>query len=467
MNYKRGRYSWFINPILILLDLLIVTLTILFFDFFSSKFNFTYNVFPKLPKDYIFIIYNIFTWLILSYVTKFYNVYRFTKEYKIISVTIKQSFFYGILLLTYFGFLKIEMSRKMIGLYIIIIFSLIIVLKLLVYYSLKKYRSYFDGNNRSVVIIGELESTKELIQFFKSQKDLGYKVKGIFSNNTTKNTTGNINQSIDFIQKNDIDEIYCSLDYLEESQINKLIDISKTNHLIIKFLPKKNTIPLENVSTDFYGIQPVYSLKQASLNNAFNQFLKRSFDIVFSFIVIVTILSWLIPLMFILIKLESKGPLFYRHIRYGLNYKEFNCLKFRSLKKTTKDVLNQVRKSDDRVTKIGAFIRKTSIDELPQFINIFIGDMSVVGPRPHMIPYSHSYAKHFDKYKYIYRHSVKPGITGLSQTKGYRGEVKKDSDIINRVNFDIFYIENWNFLLDIKIILQTILNIFKGDKNAY
>ena len=168
-----------------------------------------------------------------------------------------------------------------------------------------------------------------------------------------------------------------------------------------------------------------------------------------------------------MIKLESKGPLFYKHKRNGINYKEFDCYKFRSLFINSTEEEDYVKKNDKRVTKIGRFLRRTSLDELPQFINVLLGEMSVVGPRPHMISYTDAYSKKIDTYNFIFRHNVKPGITGLAQTNGYRGEIKSDEDIINRVKFDIFYIENWSILLDLKTIGETIILLFKGDKKAY
>ena len=127
--------------------------------------------------------------------------------------------------------------------------------------------------------------------------------------------------------------------------------------------------------------------------------------------------------------------------------------------------LEQVQKNDPRITKIGKFIRKTSIDELPQFFNVLLGDMSVVGPRPHMVSHTEMYAKSVDKF--MVRHFIKPGITGLAQTNGFRGEVETEKDIINRVKYDIFYLENWSILLDIKIIFATVVNAIKGEKKAY
>ncbi|MCL4141354.1 UNVERIFIED_CONTAM: hypothetical protein GTU68_040945 [Idotea baltica] len=176
-------------------------------------------------------------------------------------------------------------------------------------------------------------------------------------------------------------------------------------------------------------------------------------------------MSWLTPLLWIIVKLESKGPLLFKQEREGKSGKQFVCYKFRSMKINNLSDKIHATKNDVRVTRIGSFLRKTSIDELPQFYNVIKGEMSVVGPRPHMNSLSVVYQKEIDSY--IQRFSVKPGITGLAQISGYRGEVKKTSDIKNRIRLDIFYIENWSFLLDIKIILQTIFNVFKGEEKAY
>ena len=178
-------------------------------------------------------------------------------------------------------------------------------------------------------------------------------------------------------------------------------------------------------------------------------------------------LSWLSIILFIIIKIESKGPLFFKHKRNGINYKEFNCYKYRTLRANSTDSVDYVKEKDNRVTKIGKFLRHTSLDELPQFFNVLKGEMSVVGPRPHMLAYTQAYSRKIDTYNFIFRHNVKPGITGLAQVKGFRGEVKKDEDIINRIKYDIFYIENLSILLDLDIIAQTIVSILRGDEKAY
>jgi putative colanic acid biosynthesis UDP-glucose lipid carrier transferase len=209
---------------------------------------------------------------------------------------------------------------------------------------------------------------------------------------------------------------------------------------------------------------PVLSLKKTILHEPSTKIFKRIFDIIFSLIVIIGILSWLVPILAILIKLESKGPIFFKQGRPGLDENEFFCYKFRSMKmnETTE---KEASKNDPRVTKIGKFMRKTSMDELPQFLNVLLGDMSVVGPRPHLWSQNKAYGNRIKKY--MVRHYVKPGITGLAQVKGFRGEIETDDDMINRIKFDVFYIENWSLILDIKIIVQTVINIYLGEDKAY
>jgi putative colanic acid biosynthesis UDP-glucose lipid carrier transferase len=193
--------------------------------------------------------------------------------------------------------------------------------------------------------------------------------------------------------------------------------------------------------------------------------IKRLFDIVFSLIVIVFVLSWLLPILVILIKTESEGPGIFKQERSGMHNKPFWCYKLRSMRLNPAIVHVQATKNDPRVTRIGAFIRRTSLDELPQFFNVLLGNMSIVGPRPHMLKHTEEFSQVIDQY--MDRHFLRPGITGWAQVNGYRGEVKEHDQIRKRVEHDIWYIENWTNTGDIKIILATITNTIKGDENAY
>ena len=193
--------------------------------------------------------------------------------------------------------------------------------------------------------------------------------------------------------------------------------------------------------------------------------MKRLFDIIFSFLVLFFILSWMYPLIGLLIKLSSKGPILFKQKRSGLDNKEFWCYKFRSMSKNVDADNKQATKGDVRITTIGRFLRKSSLDEFPQFINVLKGDMSIVGPRPHMLKHTEQYSELIKKY--MVRQLVKPGITGAAQIRGYRGETREIKEMEGRVKWDVWYIENWTFFLDINIILRTVLNFIKGDEKAY
>ena len=198
-------------------------------------------------------------------------------------------------------------------------------------------------------------------------------------------------------------------------------------------------------------------------NDSSKIFTKRAFDVTLSLLTLVFIISWLFPLIAIAIKLNSRGPVFFKQLRHGKDNVPFYCYKFRSMVMNDQADVLQAVKDDRRVTKVGRLLRKTSLDELPQIFNVLRGDMSIVGPRPHAVPMNEIFAKEIDNF--MLRHSVKPGITGLAQSKGFRGETKDFFDIHSRYKFDMFYIRNRCMYFDSKIILQTFYSLmFKNDK---
>jgi putative colanic acid biosynthesis UDP-glucose lipid carrier transferase len=219
------------------------------------------------------------------------------------------------------------------------------------------------------------------------------------------------------------------------------------------------------VHIDFYHHIPVISLRSEPLESVFNRFVKRSFDICFSLGAIVLIFPWLFPLLILLIKLSSKGPVFFKQQRSGENNQNFWCLKFRTMRVNNLSDELQATRNDSRITRIGKFLRKSNLDELPQFFNVFVGSMSVVGPRPHMLKHTEQYSELI--HTYLVRHLIKPGITGWAQVNGYRGETNTLEQMQKRVEYDIWYIENWSLFLDFKIIFKTITNMVKGEKNAF
>jgi putative colanic acid biosynthesis UDP-glucose lipid carrier transferase len=347
--------------------------------------------------------------------------------------------------------------------YIIQVFLFISIFKLAIYYLLKKYRRLLGGNFRNTVIIGKNRKTEQLEKFFADTPEFGYQHQKTFDIRGKNKVS--IQETFDYILNNPVDEIYSSVAELTNNELLLLIDFADNNLKILKFLPDNKEIYSKKLDFTYYGFLPILSLRKIPMEEPFNKFIKRVFDITLSLLILVGLLSWLTPILGLLIKLESKGPVFFKQKRNGLDYQEFYCYKFRSMMPSPTAHLYQATKEDERVTRVGRIIRKTSIDELPQFINVLKGEMSVVGPRPHMVSHTEMYAGRIDKF--MVRHFIKPGITGLAQVSGYRGEVETDEDIIKRVKFDIFYLENWSLLLDIKIAFQTVYNAIRGEEKAY
>ena len=446
-----GRYSKYLRPISIIFDLLVVSSFVyLFLD---------QSLFKVAP-----IIVFSALWIISAFITKFYEVYRFTKLIRIISFIFYQLLLFSILVFAFFGVVQSPtpgLSQTLV--FLLYTFIIISLFKLTLFYALQSYRLGFGGNFRKTIIIGNDESVSELKEFFINQKELGYENRRIFKFNHPSDL--NLEECFDFILTRNIDEVYCSANELDESQISLLITFCENNFKILKFISKRGGLLSKKLKTDTYGLSTVQSLREMPLSNDFNTILKRTFDIVFSLVVIIFLLSWITPIIALIIKIESRGPVFFKQTRNGIKFREFTCYKFRSMIENNDADIQQATKNDKRVTKIGKILRKTSLDELPQFFNVLIGNMSVVGPRPHMIKENERYSKSVDKF--MVRHFVKPGITGLAQVKGFRGEIETDEDIINRVKYDIYYLENWSLILDLNIVFLTTINFLTGQKKAY
>nr|WP_315154901.1 exopolysaccharide biosynthesis polyprenyl glycosylphosphotransferase [uncultured Flavobacterium sp.] len=450
MKATTGIYSGYIRPFSRVLDLIII---IFFTAYFSGI--------PIFHDFYAFFISC--TWLIISGKLGFYEVYRYTKVIAILNCTLKQAAVFTVCCFALAYFYHESYSLTVILLFTSISITVILGFKLFIYFFLRKFRILFGRNSRRVVIIGKDNSVKPLKIFFKENPDYGYKLIQVF--NLNHQNEDYFKMIFSFILDNSIDEIYCSMHDLSSKQVEECILFADNNLKTLKFIPNKKQLLALNTVFEYYDYIPIISQRKISLDDSLHKVIKRIFDIVFSFLIIIGIMSWLTPILGIIIKLDSKGPLFFTQKRNGLNNKEFSCFKFRSMGMNELADVDQASKNDTRITRVGKFIRKTSIDELPQFFNVLFGNMSVVGPRPHMVKHTNMYAERIDKF--MVRHLIKPGITGLAQTKGFRGEIETDKDIINRVRYDIFYIEKWSLLLDLKIIFNTVYNAVKGDQKAY
>lgn len=334
---------------------------------------------------------------------------------------------------------------------------------------LKTYRRK-GYNFKRTVIIGAGKNGMELYRVMKEDLAYGFNVMGFFDDNEALTTilpnylgpTTSVNA---YVLSHNIDEIYCTLPGTQDEKILKLLNFAEKNMIRFYIVPEFYRNVKKSLIMEVMDSIPLLSVRREPLQSAYNRFLKRIFDLLFSLIVLIGVFPFLYIILGLLIKLTSRGPILFKQKRTGLYGHEFDCYKFRTMKVNLHADLLQAQKNDPRKTALGAFLRKTNLDEFPQFINVLLGDMSVVGPRPHMLKHTEQYSILIDKY--MVRHLVKPGVTGWAQVTGYRGETKTLEQMEGRVKRDVWYIENWSFFLDLKIIVVTIMNMFKGEKNAH
>lgn len=408
--------------------------------------------------------YNI-NWLFCTYLFGAYTPYRISSIEKILKSVLQSIFLHILIVAAFWVFIKGYFYSRQI---LFMSYGIILVTILLWRIGYLYYQFYLNKTGkkrRKVIILGKSESSLELSYFFKKNPQFGYAFEGFFDEEKTEDVLGTIDDIRSFSLENKIEEIYCLSPKYNDETIAQLRNFAENNTIRLKIVPDIQSLYYSKSKIDFYGNTPVLLIKEFPLDLQPNQILKRIFDIVFSLLVIVLVFSWLFPIIALLIKLDSKGPIFFVQKRSGKDKKAFGCFKFRSMSIGGNSEFVQATKNDVRVTKVGRFIRKTSIDEMPQFFNVFLGQMSVVGPRPHPLKLDDMYKNNIDKY--MSRHFVKPGITGLSQIMGYRGETKEEFAMKARINLDNFYIEHWSFFLDLKIIVLTVFNVFKKEENAF
>ena len=327
-------------------------------------------------------------------------------------------------------------------------------------------------NLQHIVIVGAKYNTAKLYKELTEERSTGYRVHGYFADEASDlfpadcAYLGKPTEVIGWLQEHPfVQQLYCNLPSAQKDVIRPLISYCE-NHLVHFYsLPNLYNYHHHRVFLNVMGSVPYLSLRQNPLDKTENRFVKRAFDILFSLLFLCTLFPFVLLIVTIITKITMPGPVFFKQKRNGLNDKEFYCYKFRSMKVNKDADKVQATKNDPRKTKWGNIMRKTSLDELPQFINVFKGEMSVVGPRPHMVKHTEEYSQLIDKY--MVRHFVKPGITGWAQVTGFRGETKELKDMEGRIQGDIWYIEHWNLWLDLYIIYKTVANAVHGEKNAY
>jgi putative colanic acid biosynthesis UDP-glucose lipid carrier transferase len=463
------RYKQFYNAINLTLDYLLLNVSLIaVYNFLDHSLISWMNNKNYLP---VVLVFNLL-WLLSSNITSLYNAVS-DIDIKVYHRAIRTYLLYlsliCVIILLVIGTKTYFITQEYLF-YSMSLFGILLGVWKVAFFIIRKSDRVLMSNSRNAIIVGASRAGNELYNQFNNKVLKGYNLLGFFDDEPSRVTPqhlylGDTSLCMDYVLKNNVEEIFCALPYSEHKTIERLMSDSDKNLIRFKIVPEyheyfKNTSYLQNL-----GNIPILSVRAEPLENILNRAIKRIFDIVFSLLIIVFVFSWLFPILAILIKLESRGPVFFTQMRSGRDNHAFKCYKFRSMRCDKKSEHVQATLGDPRITKIGIFLRKTSLDELPQFFNVLIGNMSTVGPRPHMLSHTEQYSQLIDQF--MVRHFMKPGITGWAQINGLRGETKTTEAMLERVEADVWYLENWTFLLDVKIILLTIWKSITGDKNAY
>lgn len=418
------------------------------------------------PSWFLFVFIINLSWVIIVFYANPYKANRVNSVAKLSSSIIYSVGQHFLVTCTTIYLLDFVLVHKWGPLAVQAIFLFVVLVwRLSLYYFLSLYRTR-GYNFRKVVIVGYGSITKQLEVFFEVHPEYGYHFLGYFDDfHNPENKLGNINSIEAYLKENKIDEVYSCLSYVKHWQIKKIIDCCEEQCIKVKVITDFRAFSFKGLELERFDHIPILNVSSIPLDDRGNQIIKRLFDLALSLALIVFVFSWLFPIIALLIKLDSPGPVFFKQRRTGKDNNHFMCLKFRTMYINSDSDSKQATRNDRRITRVGSFLRETSCDELPQFFNVLQGAMSVVGPRPHMLKHTEEYSMLIKKF--MARHNVKPGITGLAQSKGYRGETRNLIDMKNRVTLDRFYVQNWSFLLDLKIIGATIISLAKGDQQAY
>lgn len=421
------------------------------------------------PYTYAYLVY-IAAWPIFSYINRDYKIGRAVSYYSTFKKAFTSVFIFVsiISLLWLFVSGNNEINRHFIMALVLFLFVWLTIYRVFVHLMLDRYRA-FGGNIRYAAIIGYDRLGFNLYDLFKRKPHYGIRCEGIFAENevASKKHKYPLLGSVEKLIRSRFDRydfIYIS-DNLPQNIKNEIILVADQYAKKVKLLPEIKTDALKTFVLRRYESIAVIDINKLPLDSALNRFVKRAFDLTFSFLVVVLVLSWMYPLFALIIKLESNGPVFFKQWREGKDGDHFLCWKFRTMVLNAEADTQWATKDDPRMTRFGTFLRKTSLDEFPQFLNVLFGQMSVVGPRPHPISLNDQYKDSVQKF--AKRHESKPGVTGLAQAMGYRGEITDYYQMNSRVKLDRFYLQNWSFVLDMKIIFLTVFGIAKGQEKAY
>ena len=469
MFQLKKKYYYLLRLLLDLLCITIAYFVALLLTIFLLKYN---HAFISIQPVYFA---SLLIWYISSKVFYLYNDITLVSFSQEVVSLIKVTIFHILLLVFLLFIFKLQdIFRGFIIIYGFLLFSIIVIEKYLYRVVHAKTRKN-NENIKATLVVGNKNIANFLNGSNLSNNNLNLNIIGILNDDDGGRNgcklLGSIHSIHQILQELTIDQVLVCLPIDEEDKIDYVVSACEQAGILVSILTSPtNQFGIGTKRVTNYANIPILFFKNYPLDDFENQLFKRFFDIIFSFLVIIFVFTWLFPIVFILIKLTSKGPVFFNQYRWGINNQKIKCYKFRTMYIGSNEVATDgtympAKKDDQRITTIGKFLRITSIDEMPQFFNVLIGSMSVVGPRPHPIPLNIESQEQI--HNYLLRHLVKPGISGWAQVNGNRGEVKIMSEMQDRVNFDIWYIENWTLWLDIQIIFQTIINLIKGDEKAF
>jgi len=463
MNRQFERY---LQITLVLLDLLVLNAIYFICQIFLIR-----KGLPDYSNDYFnyWIISNVL-WLIPSFILRTYAG-KIILVFESFTKRTIQVYMIWILFIFFYLFFTREFNiSRIFILTTIASFGFGLLLNRFLYLGIRNYYKKSDHILKKVIILGYNDTAKKLAKYFEEDSINTQLIGFVEEEENVKELTHypvltSIGNTLQIAKDLEIQEIFSTITPEQNKDIYNLMFQSEKECIRFKIVPNLSVFITREVHIEYFGELPILSLRSEPLDDVGNRIKKRVLDITVSLFVIVFVLSWLIPILGLLILLESKGPIFFKQLRTGKNKKTFYCLKFRSMRFNKDADIKQATQNDSRVTSIGKFIRRTSLDEFPQFLNVFKGEMSLVGPRPHMLKHTTDYSKVVDDY--MIRQFLKPGITGWAQINGYRGEITNPEQIKMRVNKDLWYLENWTLWLDIQILFLTIYHVFKGNKNAF
>lgn len=455
------RYIKILEVFQLLIDLVLLNVSINLYLLFNQYYH--TGVLVKPSK----IEYCLFNLLWLIFVAR-ENLYRYLNVGQVYYKLVKIFLYYSVsIFIVELFFAQRQYIPKFLVWHLCLFFLLVLASITPVVFIVKTILTHGINNRKKVAIIGIDALSYKVANFFQKEYS-GFEFLGFFDDKRARQNgyplLGNIADSLAYIQSNELNEIYSTVLPSQNNIIKDLSLQAEKRSVRLRYILDNNVTFNGKLDFEMLDNIPILSLRREPLEDIVNRALKRTFDIVVAILAIALVLSWLYPLIAVLIKLTSKGPVLFIQERSGINGETFRCLKFRTMAVNDRADNIHASKHDSRITVIGKILRKTSLDELPQFINVLKNEMSIIGPRPHMIKHTEVFSEAINAY--MVRHYIKPGITGWAQVNGYRGNATVET-MTKRIEYDIDYIENWSVFFDIEILLRTLLLVLGGDKNAY